>query len=439
MKTLLAFHALIVLVLLTSGCTGLFPNTQIEIKRLDRESLDRATGRMTESSLRQEILRFANRYTSTVGEFGLERIEDTSRRPEERLASLRLAHSLTTSALDIAIGTNPVVNLLDMMVLTSLTRRRAESQIELAGFHEREDLAAVLPTLVVVENDIWKLGARVLSPEQLAALKVLIDAWLRENPDQAYVSDIRIAAFAAEHGEEGLAEIWSLGFIPGLNLAPELDEASEAVDEMRIVLERYLVYFQHLPMIVRWESQQAYLQFVLQPEVAQLLSNASRAVASSERIADFIDRLPQAEERLGALSADLRQTIVSGKEMADLVDQAVNSADAFLVGIEERSTPGGRRFDIVDWQNTAVEIGAAARKLDDALAQINGLVTSPGWEQNLPHLVAALDRAESQTEEVVDHAFRQSVVLIVIFLGGSLVTGLFYQWVKRKIFASGSS
>jgi len=438
LKIPLAVQALAVLVLFTSGCTGLFPHTTIPVKSLDQEALDRAAGKMTESGLRQEVLRFADRYMSAVGSFGLERVEDTSRSPEERLASLRLAHSFNTAALDIAIGPSPVVNLLDMMVLTSLTRRRAEARMEVGGFYRREDLAAVVPTLVIVEDDIWQLGALVLKPAQLSSLRDLIDAWLREHPGLEYVADVRLAAFAASHGHEELAEVWVLGFVPGLNLAPELGQASEAVDETRLLLERYLVYFKHLPGIVRWESQQAYLQFILQPEVKQLLANAGRAVASSERISDFLDRLPQEEEQLRVLSEDLRQTILAGREMAVIVDQAVGSADAFLVGIEERTTPGGRRFDIADWQNTAAEIGVAARRLNDAVAQINSLVTSPGWEQNLPQLTAALDRVESEAEAVVDHAFRQSVALIGIFLGGLLVTGLFYQWAKRKIFASGS-
>jgi hypothetical protein len=267
-------------------------------------------------------------------------------------------------------------------------------------------------------------------------------AWLTVSTlRQEYVADVRLDDFAAEHGEDQLAEAWTLGFIPGLSLVPEVDKAAEAADEMRLLLERYMVYIRHLPGILRWESQQAYLQFILQPEVSQLLANADQAAAFTERIAAFVDRFPQEEEHLRELSTDLRRTILAGTEMANLVDQAVGSADAFLVGIEERKRPGGRRFDIVDWQSTAVEIGVASRHLNDTLEQVNALVTSPGWEENLPQLIAALDRAESETEEAVDHAFRQSLVLIGIFLGGSLVTALVYQWAKRKIFgpAPGSS
>jgi hypothetical protein len=438
LKMRITLLGLIVLGLLTSGCAGLWPQTRMNFESLDREARDRAAGRMTEADLRQAVLRFANRYMSAVGAFGMKRTEDKTRRPDERLASLRLAHSLTTAALDIAIGPSPVVNLLDMMVLTSLTRRRAEAERVAGGFYRSEDLAAVVPTLEAVEKDIWALGARVLSPEQLSSLQGLIDEWLRENPGQGYVADVRLAAFAAEHDATILAEVWAVGFIPGMSLAPELDQASEAVDEMRVLLERYLVYFQHLPAIVRWESQQAYLQLILQPEVNQLLSSAAQAAASSDRIAGFLDRLPQEEEKLRALSADLRQTILAGREMAGLVDQAVVSADAFLVGMEERTTPGGRRFDIIDWQNTAVGIGVAAAQLDGAVAQINALVTSPGWEANLPELIAVLDRAESKTEEAVDHAFRQSLLLIAVFLGGSLLTALVYQWLKRKLFSPGT-
>jgi len=433
-KMLPALVGLTLSALLAGGCIEHIQRVRARSMSLEQAELDRAPGTMTERALRQEVQRFANRYISAVGDFGIERIEDAARPPEERLASLRLGLGLTTSALEIAIGPTPVVNLLDMMVLTSLTRRRAEIRMETDGFYQVEDIAAIVPTLANLEADIWALGARVLAPEQLASLRGLIDAWLLENPDQEWVADVRLDDFAAEHGESQLAGAWTLGFIPDLSLVPEVNKAAAAADEMRVLLERYMVYIQQLPGILRWEAQQAYYQFILQPEVDQLLANAHQLAASAEHITAFVNRLPEEEEQLRELSSDLRQTILAGAEMASLVDQAVVSADAFLVGIEERDEPGGRRFDIIDWQNTAVEIGVASRHLNDSLAQLNALVTSPGWEENLPELIATLDRAESETEEAVDYVFRQALVLIGVFLGGSLVTALVYQWAKRKLF-----
>jgi hypothetical protein len=437
-KLLPAFLGLTLLALLTGGCASFVAQDFVQTKSLERGELDGTPGAMTETGLREEVLRFTNRYNSEIGAFGLERVEDTTRSPEVRLASLRLSLSLTTSVIQISIGPHPVVNLLDMMVLTSLTRQRAEARTEVGGFYRREDVAAIVPSLVRLEADIWAVGARVLAPEQLASLRGLIDAWLRENPDQEYVADIRLDAFAAEHGEGELAEAWAMGFLPGLSLVPEVDRAAAAADEMRLVLERYLVYVQQLPGVLRWESQQAYFQFILEPEVNQLLADASRVASSSERIAAFMEGLPQEDERLRELSADLRQTVLAGTEMATVVERAVGSADAFLVGIEERTNPGGRRFDIIDWQNTAVEIGVASRQLNDALAQINALVSSDGWSRNLPHLVETLDLAESASEEVVYYGFRQSLILIGVFLGGSLLTGLVFQWAKRKLFDTSS-
>jgi hypothetical protein len=223
---------------------------------LEQEAFDDASPRMSEGELRLEVQRFANRYTSAVGSFFIERIEDAASPPEDRLAALRLAHGLANASLQISIGPHPVVNLLDMMVLTSLTRRRADARMEVAGFYLRRDLEAIAPTLAALEADIWALGARLLTEKQLESLRHLIDEWLRENPDQAYVVGVRFDTFASRHGENELAEVWELGLIPGLNLVPELDTASEAADEIRVLLERYLVYFQHLPSILRWESQQ---------------------------------------------------------------------------------------------------------------------------------------------------------------------------------------
>jgi hypothetical protein len=433
-RTQPAVLGLAVIALLAGGCADRVQQVRARARSLDREQPERPAGMMTQEELRQEVLRFANRYMSAIGEFGVQRVEDSASPPEARLAALRLANSLNRSTLEIAVGPGPVVNLLDMMVLTSLTRQRAEARMEVGGYYRAEDLAAIVPTLARLEKDVWALGARVLAPEQRASLRDLIDAWLRENPDQEYVAYVRLDDFAAEHGANELAGAWTSGFMPGLSLVPEVDKAAAAADELRLLLERYFVYLRRLPNALRWQTQEAYYQFILQPEVKQLLANANQVAASTERLAAFAERLPEQEERLRELSADLRQTILAGTELAGGVDQAVGSADAFLVGIKERSRPGGRRFDIVDWQNTAVEIGEASRQLHDTLKQVDALVSSQGWNQNLPTLIEALERAESESEELVNHAFRQSLLLIVVFLGGSLATALVYQWARRKLF-----
>ena len=106
-KMLPALLGLSVLAFLAGGCANYFQQAHVQSKSLDREELDQAPGTMTESALREEVLRFASRYMSAVGEFGVERVEDAESPPEERLAALRLAHSLNTSALEISIGRSP--------------------------------------------------------------------------------------------------------------------------------------------------------------------------------------------------------------------------------------------------------------------------------------------------------------------------------------------
>ena len=59
-------------------------------------------------------------------------------------------------------------------------------------------------------------------------------------------------------------------------------------------------------------------------------------------------------------------------------------------------------------------------------------------EEETPEPAPTQEEKEAEAEEAVDHAFRQSLTLIGVFLGGSFVTGLLYQWAKQKLFAPGT-
>jgi hypothetical protein len=55
-------------------------------------------------------------------------------------------------------------------------------------------------------------------------------------------------------------------------------------------------------------------------------------------------------------------------------------------------------------------------------------------EQRLiPAIAKAMDRAEREGEELVDHTMRQAIILIVIGLIGYLVATLFIRYVSNKM------
>ncbi|MCK5418021.1 MAG: hypothetical protein KAI93_05935, partial [Desulfobacterales bacterium] len=54
----------------------------------------------------------------------------------------------------------------------------------------------------------------------------------------------------------------------------------------------------------------------------------------------------------------------------------------------------------------------------------------------LVEVTKAMDRAESEGEELVDHTMRQAIVLIAISLIGYIIARLFIQYVSNKMKAS---
>ena len=90
------------------------------------------------------------------------------------------------ASLDIAVGPNPPVSLLDLLVLTSLQAWSFKAHWIPAGIGEAG--IAALERLKDAEENAWTSARKVLSSEQLLTLRGLIDAWITENPDRTVVS-----------------------------------------------------------------------------------------------------------------------------------------------------------------------------------------------------------------------------------------------------------
>jgi hypothetical protein len=57
-------------------------------------------------------------------------------------------------------------------------------------------------------------------------------------------------------------------------------------------------------------------------------------------------------------------------------------------------------------------------------------------ERLIPEIAKAMDRAESEGEELVDHTMHQAIVLIAIWLVGYVIARLLIQFFSNKMKAS---
>ena len=363
---------------------------------------------------------------------------------------------IATAAIINATGPNPVVNALDMVVLTSVSRMVAEDY--LVGEQFGETAMPLLQTSRRLETNAWSLVKQVLKPEQRQELRDLIHEWRKKNPNQRYVGAIRFSEFAEGIGrtpQETTAKTTSVYSLLFLDPMAGLDPTVRAVEETRYLAERALYYAQRMPRLLNSQAELLALQLADQPAARQVLTNAGRLTASLEVFAKTAEQLPQLvnqqreaaiqqifagvatersniltsvaseEKRMREVLAETRRTLDAARDMATSVNAAVKSLDTFVGRFDRGTNPppaasNSKPFDILDYAKTAAELGAAAKQLDTLIKST---------DQSLPKAGAGAERA-------LQRVFRLGAALIALLLGGSVLAALTYRALARRWFSN---
>ena len=79
------------------------------------------------------------------------------------------------------------------------------------------------------------------------------------------------------------------------------------------------------------------------------------------------------------------------------------------------------------------DIVDASRQVTEMVDALERLLMSPGWSEQAPRLTEAIHRLETSSREIMDATFRNMTILILVFMGGLLVTLLVYRWVAERV------
>jgi hypothetical protein len=396
--------------------------------------------------LQQQIMRFADSYAATVAQ-ACDDVSAKATNATVRLTLLRWKLGQATSAYTDATGENPVVNALDMLVLTTMARMVIEDY----GVQTYGD--AIQPLLEAhcrLETNAWTLAGGVLKPAQIKELKDLIAEWRAKNPNQRYIGPIRFREFVAALGKtptkanSGSTSLFSLLYLDPL---AGLDPTAAAIEETRDLGERAMYYSQRMPMLLSWQVEVLAYQLAGQPESQQVLNDANRLATASEIFAKAAQQLPQVinDQRQAAIQqildgltgqgnksrellADTRSTLDSAGVAATNINAAIQSLTAFVQYVSP--TNGGppsatnhHPFNVLDYGAAAAQIGEAANNLNTLLASVN---------QSAPQIKQLGQQTKADADEVVRHAFLYGVALVMILLVGSVLAGLVYRSLTNK-------
>ena len=129
------------------------------------------------------------------------------------------------------------------------------------------------------------------------------------------------------------------------------------------------------------------------------------------------------EESLTPLVAEVRQTLAAGSQMSTSLNTTLTTFDALMkrFGVGETNRVAAAKtnaqpFRIQDYGQTAVQLEAAAKQLTELLRTLDQTLGSTNLSQLSAQVGPMVQDAQTSGKEVVDYAFKKTILLVAILL-----------------------
>lgn len=226
-----------------------------------------------EAELQDQLMRFEGRFTARLLAAFKPLIEEAPE-PGVRSAASRDLLSFMAAALDIAVGSVPDVDVLDMVTLVTLGRDAMARRW--SGEAHGEAGRSVARAFEASLDDVAAIARRAFPESVEADLRSVIREWQEENPEVEDVASVRLSAHAdnLDVASPKLAKHTAglFSFVRG---------AARTADTAVLLGERALYAAQRLPFHVRIHARIA---------TADLVSDVRRGILESSRDGSAIQR-----------------------------------------------------------------------------------------------------------------------------------------------------
>lgn len=234
--------------LANASCAGGATNAKTRnVSLMSAESRGaREAGPITETELQQQLQRFAGVFFDRISQATTELSQSSP--PAASSAALNNGLIYASSALDIATGPLPEINLLDMLVFVRLCREVFSSYWMPKVFGERGRV--VLDVFQTSEDELWRIAARVMSADQRARLVTLVEQWRQDNPNLFRVEGVRLMDFSQRAGKVEQERAQEAG-----GLLSSVKGATQAADQAVLLAERGMFLAQRMPFLLRMQAR----------------------------------------------------------------------------------------------------------------------------------------------------------------------------------------
>ncbi len=402
--------------LAVGGCAHLTPGGSKEVAK------DQATGRsVPEAELKADLQRFTQSYFDRSGE-ALEQMEP-GLTPSLRADLLRRLLIYDSSALAIATGPVPAVNLLDMLVFTRLTRESFESHWLPKRFGENAQ--PLLEVLRQAESEIWATGSKLLTNEQEQGLNRMIETWQSANPDRTRVELVRLDQFSKLVGKQAVDKTAS-------GAMSSVKAMGHTVDAAVLLGERAMFVGQFMPSLIRLQARLAALEMYADgasvlsdqepvfAQAAQLLQRTEKLMAEASALTERAQGMkPMLED--GAMLADKLQRV---SQEARLLTEALGPLSTNLTPLLEMRTDA-RGQQVTALERVLEQSSALSERSLLLLEEVRSMVPAQGAKKDAGYagLASALERG---VRRVFWYLVLLGVVWTTLFWGG-------YYLVRRRM------
>jgi hypothetical protein len=355
---------------------------------------------ITEAQLQSHVMSFADRFVSilvtALQEFDARKPSKKNRYDVRAL----ITYSLSTGYI-IAAESDPDIALLDMLSMVTLGRIIFEKE-GLSKYGKAVE--PIIEGFRTAEKDIRKIAAIVLTPDELSNLMTIINRWRKQNPEVIFYPLIRFSNFAGERRESTLTRAEEAE-----GLFESVESASETVEEMRLLAERGMYLATRMPQLWGMFGELWLSNILDSPDIKKTLTDLSQLSQGTAGLAAIAEKLPD------QIATEREATI---KQMMSAVSTERKAAIR----------------DITTEREATIKQVMSAISAERKAAIADFLVEYRRIEERLlPEITKAMDRAESEGEELVDHTMRQAIVLIGIWLIGYVIARLLIQYFSNKM------
>jgi hypothetical protein len=409
-----------------TGCaTASDPQTeQVVVAELDTDDAS-TVSQMTRQELEDHVRRFADRYLTRIS-IAVREVMMSSDSVELQRFMEDWRNVSYAAIIELAIGPDAVTNLMDMMVLTMLSRMVVEDYWA-PRVEDEAARATFLDAYHDLEADIWTIADDVLTQGHQQELAELVVEWRAENREVIYPWYVRLSNFSGQRAASLNAVKQSGGMLA------EVARAREAAEEMQAFGERVLFYLQRAPMITSGQFESSAKDVISGPEFNQLLGDIEQFVDTMERITILAETLPQS--RLAAIDQFMEQLAVqrasfiqdvtgAGPQLQSALSQLLPVLESIerTVAMTTADDPGEEPFDINEYRALVNESAITAAEMRLLVQSIQELVSGVG---DASELTDALLEVET---EVLDRFFLRMVGFLVLFFVLLLVSR--FVWVR---------